>query len=152
MVSILKKTPGNATLAVDGVTVLGESHLLYTLSKGVTTVFMKSSKLGSLVHAMDAEIVDGVDNIEHANEKYEATVTNIAVYNAARHVIQLVITAYSEKHPDDSPIVATRDPEHCVDLLAKDSAKTATMADILDKATKVISFSKLTALLVFCGS
>ena len=79
MVSILKKTPGNATLAVDGVTVLGKSHLLYTLSKGVTTVFMKSSQLGSLVHATDAEVADGVENIEHANANYESTVTNITV-------------------------------------------------------------------------
>jgi hypothetical protein len=45
-------------------------------------------------------------------------------------------------YPDASPIVATRDPEHCIDLLSKDSAKTTAMATILKKATAVISFVK----------
>jgi hypothetical protein len=136
------KTPGNATLAVDGVTVHGRSHLLYTLSKGVATVFMKSTQLQSLVHMTQAEVADGVEKIEFASSEYNATVTNIAVDNAAWKVMELVIAQYGEKYPEGSPIVATRDPKHCIDLLSKDSANTTVMAAILEKASAVISFVK----------
>jgi hypothetical protein len=141
--AILAKTPGNATLAVDGVTVHGRSHLLYTLSKGVTTVFMKSTQLQSLVHTTSAEVMDGVDKIEYACSEYNTTVTNIAVDNAARKVMEEVIKKYGEKFPEASPIVATRDPEHCIDLLSKDSANTIAMANILRKASAIISFVKI---------
>jgi hypothetical protein len=91
MKAMLNKIPGNGTVAVDGVTVLSRSYLLYTLSKGVVTVFMKSTQLQSMVHASPAEVADGVKKIEHALSKYNTTVTNIAVDNAARGVMNQVI-------------------------------------------------------------
>jgi hypothetical protein len=87
--------------------------------------------------------MDGVDKIEYASSEYNTTVTNIAVDNAARKVMEEVIKIYGEKFPEASPIVATRDHEHCIDLLSKDPANTIAMANILKKASAIISFVKI---------
>ena len=62
----------------------------------------------------------------------------MAVDNAARGVMRDIIEKYEDKHPGADPIVATRDPQHTVDLLSKDSATTKTMKEILEKAKKVV--------------
>ena len=61
---ILQRLDGDAALAVDGVTINRRSYLLYTLSKGSKAIFLKSSHLGELVHATDAEVADIVKTLE----------------------------------------------------------------------------------------
>jgi hypothetical protein len=71
----------------------------------VTTVFMQSTQLQSLVHTTPAEVMDGVEEkIQYASSEHNTIVTNIAVDNTARKVMEDVIKKYGEKFPEASPM------------------------------------------------
>jgi hypothetical protein len=59
------------------------------------------------------------------------------VDNAAAKVADLTLQAYAQRFPLEPPILVTRDPGHCVDLVAKDSAKVSCFSELLS-ATKTL--------------
>jgi hypothetical protein len=61
-----------------------KSHvLLYTLSMGVWSLFERSSQLGSLVHATDAEKENDVEQIEKVKATYNMAVGNVTAESNA---------------------------------------------------------------------
>jgi hypothetical protein len=140
--SVIKRIHGTSTLSVDGVTILSKSHLLYTISKGEISLFLKSSQLGSLVHTKPAEVLDAARTMEFCRETLMSPVTNLAVDNAAKDVMAEASVYYAQKNPKQPPIIRPRDPAHCIDLVAKDSAKVSCFALLLGEAEEIIDFMK----------
>jgi hypothetical protein len=119
----MKMTAGTPSLEVDGVTINSKSRLLYTISKGEFSLFHCMSCLDVKVHDHKAEVEDGLKIVGDIEESYSGLISNIAGDNAATPVIKDIIAIYLQENPEHPPITNTRDPSHCLDLLAKDSAK-----------------------------
>lgn len=66
-------------------------------------------------------------------------ISNAAVDNAARSIADRTLQQYVAAFPDDPPPLTTRDPAHCLDLLAKDFGKLQCMKPFLDDLGKVVS-------------
>ena len=138
MTNYMKRTSGNITIAFDGVTVLGSSHILYTCSKGELSMFVKLSQLGSDVHVSEKEVTDCVDQLVKVKADIGGSICNAAMDNAAIHVAEAVIKEYAIRFPSEPPILKTRDPAHCIDLVAKDSAEVPCFASLMTQTKAVI--------------
>ena len=108
---------------------------MYTLSKAEFSIFITWTDLGSKKHTTNAEVEDAVRVINQCIEEYNGEVASLAVDNAARGVAKLVCEKLA-----DMNILMLRDPGHCVDLLAKDLLKTATIRRVVDEAREVRVF------------
>jgi hypothetical protein len=137
---LMTSVPGSLNMAVDGITIQGQSHLLYMVSKGSISLFEKCSQLGDSVHVTDAEANDGVEKLEGMVTKYRSPVASVAVDNAAITAVKLMVQKYGTRNPDAPPAMVTRDPAHCIDLLSKDSAKTEAFKPLLQGCKLVIEF------------
>ena len=126
---------GLMTLAVDGVTVNGKSHLLYTLSKGIHAIFEKLQHLLDQVHVTGAEVDDCLQTIDAVLRKYNGEFANIAADNAAFTVLERVIDKLKQYR-----ILLTRDSGHCIDLPCKDTGELQSLRPILDLAKNIIEF------------
>ena len=135
-------TPGLATLACDGVTILGKSYLLYTIAKGQYVLFEGLQHLKSKSHVTEAEVEDGAKKIECALIKLKDNggVANLAVDNAAREIARSACQRIVIKLPGYPPILVTRDPAHCLDLPAKDTTVATFLKDIMEQAKGIIKF------------
>ena len=140
LVCNLKAMRGFASIEIDGVSINGVSHVVYTMSKGNHSFYLKHSVLGSEVHEVSAEIDDAVLTIEETEKEYMQTITNIAVDNGATKMMEGAIKKFTQKHPEHPPITATRDPSHTIDLLAKDSTKVSTFDKISKDCVALITF------------
>jgi hypothetical protein len=140
MIETLNRTPGNIGISFDGVTVLGKSHVLYTCSKGEQSMFVHLAQLGSDVHVPLAEIEDAAKQLMKAKKEIGGAICNAAIDNAAIGVADGVIKKYAELFPEEPPILRTRDPAHCIDLVAKDSAEVTCFANLLKVAKSIIKF------------
>jgi hypothetical protein len=140
----LRDTAGLATVACDGVTILGKSYLLYTIAKGEYVTFEALQHLKSLAHATAAEVDDGQKKLEAALVKMNDSggVSNLAVDNAALAIARAAVEAILIKFPSSPPIVVTRDPGHCFDLPAKDTALAKFMTGVMNTSKDVIKFVK----------
>ena len=81
------------------------------------------SHLGNESHDTEAEVKSSVGIIKKVREKLGVPISNAAVDNAARTVATRALALYHEEFPGDPVPVTTRDPAHCLDLLAKDIGK-----------------------------
>jgi hypothetical protein len=63
-----------------------------------------------------------------------------AVDNAAVAVADAVIEKYAEEFPEEPKMLRTRDPGHCIDLVAKDSAKLKCFVVLLSQTKSMIKF------------
>jgi hypothetical protein len=135
----VESTPGCASLEVDGVTCLRRSHQLYTISKGDYSLFFKTQQLGDHVHETSAEGNDIVETIEHCEREYNSLITNLAVDNAASTAALVGLTRFKQKYPKHPPITITRDPGHCLDLLAKDCVNLPLFRNLISEVEKVTS-------------
>ena len=140
LVGNLKAMGGNASIEVDGVTAKGRSYLLYTLSKGKHSFFLKLAQLESSVHVRTSEINDAVTTIEETEQQYGVMITNMAVDNAATSTMNDAVTTFLAKFPDHPPITQTRDPSHCIDLVAKDSTRVSSFKKLLEQCSTLIDF------------
>ena len=140
MISLFRKYAGNMSVAFDGVTVLGRSHILYTVSKGDTSMFVALSQLGDQSHVTEAEADDAVVKLQRVREEIGCSICSAAVDNGAGGIANAVIQKYAEICPEEPKMLRTRDPGHCIDLLAKDSVKVTCFKDLLSTTKAIISF------------
>jgi hypothetical protein len=96
------------------------------------------SHLGNESHESEAEIKASVGIIKKVRERIGVPVSNVAVDNAAKHVATRAIAIYREAFPDDPEPMTTRDPAHCLDLLAKDLGKLPPMKPFIDSLGSVV--------------
>lgn len=96
------------------------------------------SNLGNEAHQTEAEIKTSVAVIKAARERIGVPVSNVAVDNAAKHVATRAIAIYREAYPDDPEPMTTRDPAHCLDLLAKDLSKVKPLKPFIDDLGSVV--------------
>jgi hypothetical protein len=136
----IQKTAGTMAIEVDGVTVNKTSLLLYTLSKEDFSVFTDITRLCELVHVRAAEVEDGVQKMEKLVAEYKTSVTNMAVNNAATKVMDEVIAEYAKRNPKELPVMSTRDPSHCLDLIGKDSTKVACYQKLYSETMDLYDF------------
>ena len=142
----VESMPGCASLEVDGVTCNRRSHLVYTISKGDISLFLKTSQLGDRVHETEAEADDIVETIETTETKYKTSITNMAVDNAGVPALCLGLERFKEKYPHHAPITITRDPGHCLDLLSKDCVDLQLFKNLItdiEKLTSVLTNDKI---------
>ncbi len=135
---ILRKTAGGGTLAVDSVTISGTSYLMYTYSKGSSSIFLKMTTLRDQVHVTDAEVNDALQRMEDCVLQFNGVITALAVDNGARATMAKVIKRYKELHPNAPPLLTQRDCAHCIDLLAKDSASVSCFDLLMVDVNKLI--------------
>jgi len=102
---ILRKTAGGGTLAVDSVTISGTSYLMYTYSKGSSSIFLKMMMLRDQVHVTDAEVNDALQRMEDCVLQFNGVITALAVDNGARATMAKVIKRYKELHPNAPPLL-----------------------------------------------
>ena len=100
----------------------------------------ESCQLGSDVHVPLAEIEDAAKQLMKAKKEIGGAICNAAIDNAAIAVADGVIKKYAEMYPEEPPILRTRDPGHCIDLVAKDSAEVPCFAQLLKVAKSIIKF------------
>ena len=55
MLALFRKYAGYMSVAFDGVTVLGRSHILYTVSKGNSSMFVALTQLGEVTKTATPE-------------------------------------------------------------------------------------------------
>jgi hypothetical protein len=142
MIDYLQKHAENITVAFDSVTALGRSYLFYTVSKGNTSMFVAMSQLKDEVHSADAEVVDAVKAfLTTARKAIGGSICSAAVDNAAVTAADAMIEKYAEECPEEPKMLRTRDPGHCIYLVAKkDSAKVKCMALLISEAKAIIKF------------
>jgi hypothetical protein len=138
--AIMRATDGCASFAVDGVTVLGKSQLLYTVTKGGVSLFEHATSLQDQAHVKEAEINDIVRMMSQIRDKYGGSFIQGSVDNAAADVMTAALKKYAESFPDEPTILTDRDPSHCIDLVAKDSAVIPCFSTLHDDAKKLITF------------
>jgi hypothetical protein len=138
MIDYLQKHPGNITAAFDSVTVLGRSHVLYTVSKGNTSMFVAMSQLKDEVHSADDEVIEAMKALMTGRKAFGGSLCSAAVDNAAVPVVDAVIEKYAEECPEEPKMLRTWDPGHFIDLVAKDSAKVKCMALLTSEAKAII--------------
>lgn len=132
------KMPGHMSIGQDGVTINGNSNILYTCSKGEVTMFQGLQQLGEAVHVTDAEVEDATRQIEQIMDEFgNEEVCTLAVDNAAQKVAGLAAAVYMSRHPGKIMIVV-RDPSHCIDLPCKDFGSIPHVAQVLDWCTDMI--------------
>jgi hypothetical protein len=110
---------------------------MYSLT-GELSTFVRISQLRTDVHVVDKEVSDAVDALARVREKIGGSICNAAVDNAASKVATLTVQAYAEQFPTEPPILMTRDPGHCIDLVAKDSAKVSCFSELLSTTKTLI--------------
>ena len=110
---------------------------MYSLT-GELSTFVRISQLRTDVHVVDKEVTDAVDALARVREKIGGSICNAAVDNAASKVATLTVQAYAQKFPEEPPILMTRDPGHCIDLVAKDSAKVSCFSELLTTTKTLI--------------
>ena len=131
VIDIFKRNQSMLTGSVNGVTVNKRHKLLYSVSKGSYSLFEKIQSLGAFSHVESAEVEDGLKIFCAIVKKYGVELNNVAVDNKVVSVMQKVIENFQEIHPL-STIIITRDPGHCIDLLAKDTAHADFMKAIME--------------------
>ena len=60
--------------------------------------------------------------------------------NVATSVMNLAITKYGGRNPGEPIIFTDCDPSHCIDLLAKDSAKVKCFKELYEEVKSVMAF------------
>jgi hypothetical protein len=88
----------------------------------------------------EAEVVDIVETMERVREKYGGSITQGSVDNAATIFMNLAIDKYGVRNPGEPAILTGRDPSHCVDLLAKDSADVKCFKELYEEVKLVMAF------------
>jgi hypothetical protein len=137
LMEMMRASPGSLGVSFDGVSVLGRSSVLYTMSKGDITLFVTVSHLGDVVHNHAAEIAAAVGVLGKMRDKLDCSISNAAVDNGAASVCTQALTMYAAQYPDEPKILVTRDPCHCVDLIAKDLIKIQGLVS-LDKSSRSV--------------
>jgi hypothetical protein len=110
--------------------------VLFKLSHSLFHYFF--SHLGNLIHDTEAEISSSVEIMKKFRQRIGVPVSNAAVDNAARTVANRALAIYHQVFPDDPIPITTRDPAHCLDLLAKDFGKLKSLKPFLDKLNCVV--------------
>lgn len=131
---------GHASLEVDGVTVTGGSKLFYTLSKGIHSTFIKTSTLGVKVHHSPSETHDMVTTLRQTEVDYSCVISNIACDNASVPQVKCAIKEIMDNEIPHVPILLTRDPSHCVNLLAKEAGDNELFSDLQVGTKKIVNF------------
>jgi hypothetical protein len=137
LMEMMRSSPGSLGVSFDGVSVLGRSSVLYTITKGDITLFVTVSHLGDVVHNHADEIAAAVSVLGKMRKKLGCSISNAAVDNGAASVCTQALTMYASQYPDEPKILVTRDPCHCVDLIAKDLIKIQGMV-LLDKSSRSV--------------
>jgi hypothetical protein len=142
MLALFRSHAGHISVAFDGVTVLGHSHVLYTVSKGDTSMFVDMTRLGEQAHVTEAEVIDAVIKLQNVREAIGGSICSAAVDNGANTSVAQggVIEKYAEEYPEEPKMLRTRDPGPCIDLVAKDSAKVECFADLLSATREIVKF------------
>lgn len=120
LIQLMKAQPGLMSIAADGVTVLGKSKTLFTVSIGSVSMFMKWIDLGSDVHVTTAEIKSGFQVCVEAMRMFDRGISCIPCDNAATKVSNGIVELLTER---GHHAFTVRDPSHCIDLLMKDFLK-----------------------------
>ena len=94
----MKATDGCSSISVDGVTVNGKHQLLYTITKGVISVFEKGTALQDKEHVKEADVLDILQTIKRVKDKYGGSITQGSMDNAATSVMNMAISEYGERN------------------------------------------------------
>jgi len=100
---LMQKLTGGGMLAVDSVTVMGTSYLLYTYSKGSYSIFLRSTCLRDEVHVSESEKADIVKKIEECVTNFRCPLHALSVDNGAKSTMEGAVAAYAAAHPDAPP-------------------------------------------------
>ena len=134
----LSRIPGCINVAFDGVTVNGKQKILYTVSKGSTSMFVTWTDLAGDKHVTQKEADDALRvALDIKASLGGAQIASLPVDNAAKLVAGMVANRL------DEPALVSRDPSHCVDLLSKDASTTKSILAVLEMAKDLINFLKI---------
>jgi hypothetical protein len=112
-------------------------QIVYTVSKGVISMFFKWSDLGSNIHVTDAKVDDAYNVCTQIKSAFDTMIASISVDNAACKVAE---SAAKKLQADGDPALPLHDPAHCIDLLSKDLATTSVVCSVLGRGSRIKIF------------